>query len=105
MDSGDFLVSPMSFGSSAVKSPKTHFRLPSKVVFGIIFIPTLCLVTYLETASIENTAIDNLHYNTTMSNITQSGGLNFNQTLALTPDKCEILCSEDDDLMSILTSD
>jgi hypothetical protein len=32
-----------------------------------------------------------------MSNITQIGDLNFNKTLALTPDKCENLCSEDDE--------
>ena len=95
----DFLTGLMSFGSSAVKSPfnEIRFRLLSKVVFGVIFIPTICLVTYLETASIQNSDFDNLHYNTTMSNITQIGDLNFNETLALTPEKCKNLCLEDDE--------
>jgi len=97
IDIGDFFSVLMSFGSSALISSDFRFRLPSKVVFGIIFVPTICVVTYLETASIQNTDIDNLNYNTTMSNITQIGDLNFNETLALTPDRCENLCSEDEE--------
>jgi len=100
LDAVYYLTGLMSFGSSALKvhgNYQISFRLPSKVVFGIIFVPTLFLVTYLETASLQNTAIDNLNYNTTESNITQIADLNFNQTLALTPDTCENLCSEDDE--------
>ena len=109
--SDDFLAGLMSFGSSAIRTNMyfkdfrdgedrrkdgNRYRLPSKVTFGMIFVPTLVLVTYLETAAIQNTGIDNLNKNTTISNITQIDDLNFNETLALTPERCETLCLVDD---------
>ena len=94
-DPADILVPLTTFGSSALAwendhSEKFHFRMPSKIAFAIIFIPSLCLVTHFETASLQN--IDNMNNTTTSVNLTTS----MNTTLTLTPDKCEDLCSVDE---------
>ena len=61
-----FLVPLMTFGSSALAGDQ--FRMPSKIIFAVIFIPSLCLVTHFETASLHN--IDNMNNTTTSVNLT-----------------------------------
>ena len=88
----------MTFGSSAIASgvrlddddEKFHFRMPSKIIFAIIFIPSLCLVTHFETASMYN--IENLNNSTTSVDLTTS----MNTTFTSTPNICEDLCSVDE---------
>ena len=78
----------LTFGSSAIAfgtgtaDEKYQFRMPSKIIFAVIFIPSLCLVTHFETASLHN--IDNM--NTTSVNLTTS----MNTTI------CEDLCIVDE---------
>ena len=63
----------------------------SKIIFALIFIPSLCLVTHIETASLQN--IDNNMINSTNSvNLTSTTTMN----TTLTPEKCEDLCPVDE---------
>ena len=85
------LCALLTFGSSAITSgeadEKYQFRMPSKIIFAVIFIPSLCLVTHFETASLHNIDnIDNMNNTTTSVNLTTS----MNTTI------CEDLCIVDE---------
>ena len=87
-DEVDVLCPLLTFGSSAIAfgpaDEKYQFRMPSKIIFAVIFIPSLCLVTHFETASLHN--IDNMNNTTTSVNLTTS----MNTTI------CEDLCIVDE---------
>ena len=77
----------MSFGSSAIWISENQFifRFRSKIVFALIFIPSLCLITHYETLQIADT------------NLNQSNSTTF----AMNTTECLSICGKDENITEV----